>query len=873
MKRNRVIIIISLILLHACNMNAQDISRELISIELNNVSLEEAFQKIENLTAFRFSYKTRDIAGIQGIRYQQHATVKKVLTDLLANTSLQYQQEGNYILIKKIKLSSFRPVTIYGFVKSVHSGESLAAASVSISGDKTYSSVTNAYGFYSITAPTGEYKLTCSYIGFQDAEQIIDLQQATQHNIAMTTKEGFALPPVTVDAATRKTIVKKVITGYHRLSIEDIRKIAMVGGEPDVLKSLQFLPGVQTSNEGTTNLSIRGGSFDQNLILLDEAPVYNPTHTLSFFSAFNTDALKDVSIYKGVFPAQYGGRLSSVVDIRMKEGNSRHHAVTGGVGLLASRLTWEGPVKKDRSSFLISGRYSNIGALLNTSFISKLFNDYSTSSKITFYDLNGKFNTILGKRDRLYLSAYTGHDDFFMHVINKADRMAWGNTTLTARWNHVFNSGLFANTSLLFSNYEYSNYSKHDSRKFSWKARLQEMTFKTDVDWVINTNNQVKMGAGITLQNVSPGEVDSYGAHTSAKNISLNNRRSAQVFAYISNEQKITKSIHLSYGLRATGFAALGDALVYKYNADTTQTIDSTFYPKGKMIKSYIGIEPRITAAILLSNTASLKISYGRNYQYQHLLTSSSVGLPTDIWLPSDTWFKPQHANQFAAGVYKTLQNDIWEASLELYYRQSYNIIDFRDNAEVFMNNKIETQILTGKAIGYGAEWLIKKNKGISTGWISYTWSKALRKVNGINNNEWYPPTYDHRHNISVVYNRRLNKRLSFSANWVYRSGGRTSIPTGSYIFSDTRFFYYGKRNGFVLPANHRLDLSMVWQNRIKPNKKFQGEWVLSLYNAYNRKNVFALYVSEDYLNYTRAKATMVYLTGILPSITYNFKF
>jgi hypothetical protein len=859
----------------ATSVHAQDLSKTIISIELNNASLEEAFHTIEAQTTFRFSYKTGDIADIQGIRYQQRQVpVKKVLTDLLGNTPLQYEQQGNYILITKIKQpSSHHMVILYGFVKSVHSGETLAAASISISGNKTYSSISNAYGFYSITAPAGEYILTCSYIGFRDTEERINLQQTSQHNIALTVKEGDTLQSVIVGAETRKTIVKRVITGYHRLSIEEIRKMPMVGGEPDVLKSLQFLPGIQTSNEGTTNLSVRGGSYDQNLILLDEATVYNPTHTLGFFSAFNTDALKDVSIYKGVYPAQYGGRLSSVIDIRMKEGNSQKQVVTGGIGLLASRLTWEGPFKKDRSSFMISGRYSNIGTLLNLPQVSELYKSYANNNRIEFYDLNAKFNTILGKKDRLYLSAYTGHDNFYMHVLNKSDQMTWGNATFTARWNHVFNAGIFANTSLLFSNYDYSNSSRDDTRNFAWKARLQEITCKTDVDWMINTSNQVKFGAGITWQDVSPGKVVPNESNGASKGVSLNNRRSAQLFAYISNEQKINKHLSLSYGLRATGFAALGDALVYRYNADTTAIIDSTWYSNGKITKSYVNIEPRITAGILLSNTTSLKVSYGRNYQYQHLLSSSSVGLPTDIWLPSDTYFKPQRTDHFAAGMYKTLQNGTWEASMELYYRQSYNIIDFRDNAEVFMNNKIETQILTGKAKGYGLEWLIKKNKGASTGWISYTWSKALRKVNGINNNEWYPPVYDHRHNISVVYNYKVNKRLSFSANWVFRSGGHASVPIGSYIYNDVRFFYYGKRNGYVLPANHRFDLNVAWQSRTKPNKKFQGEWVLSVYNAYNRKNVFALYVSEDYLNNTRVRTTLVYLTGILPSITYNFKF
>ena len=875
MKQIRLItVIILLFLTRAGSLYAQDMSKITISLELHNATLEEVFQKIEQATPFKFNYRAGDIKGIRDLNYsQRNVSVKKILDDLFSGTSLRYEQMQYYIIIKKNNKQAAQQVTVFGFAISAHSGETLQGASVLLSGSKTWSTITNAYGFYSVTVPAGSYHISCSYVGYRDVEQVIDCRQTFQNNIELVVKEDNNLQPITVYTNAKKSSIRKAITGNHHLTITEIKKMAMIGGEPDVLKSLQYLPGIQTSHEGTTNLSVRGGSYDQNLILLDEAPVYNPTHVLGFFSAFNTDALKDVSIYKGVFPAQYGGRLSSVIDIRMKEGNNRQYMVTGGIGVLASRLTWEGPVKKDKSSFMLSGRYSNIGVLLNRKFISKRFDINSNNNRMAYYDLNAKFNTTVGKKDRLYLSAYTGHDNFFMDLIDKSDGMKWGNTTVSGRWNHVFNPGLFANTSLLYSNYNYGYYSTDDTKNFNWKARLQEITGKIDFDWLINTNNQVKFGAGITWQNVLPGKVIPKGDSVVSKNMSLNDRRSAQLFAYISNDQKISKRVNLSYGLRATGFAALGDAMVYRYNANTSAVIDSTWYTRGKIISSYIGLEPRITAGVLLSNTASLKLSYGRNYQYQHLLTNSSVGLPTDIWLPSDTYFKPQYTDQFAAGVYKTLQNETWEASMELYYRLSYNVIDFRDNAEVFMNNKIETQILPGKAKGYGTEWLIKKNKGASTGWISYTWSKALRNINGINNNEWYPPTYDHRHNISVVFLHRINQRLSLSGNWIYRSGGRTTMPKGTYIYNGVRYVFYGKRNEYIMPASHRLDVSLIWQNKIKPQRRWQGEWVFSIYNVYNRQNVFALYVSQDRFDSGFSTASKVTLVGFLPSITYNFKF
>ncbi|HEX6430704.1 MAG TPA: carboxypeptidase-like regulatory domain-containing protein [Niastella sp.] len=862
------------ILIKPLRVGAQDINNVMVSIELKGASMEDAFSRIEKMTPFKFNYKSADITNITDIWYKRPSiSVKQILDDLFSQTSLQYEVMQNYILVKRINYASARKVTIYGFVTTVNSGEALIGATISISGDKVYSSTTNAYGFYSISVPSGTYLLNCSYAGFNDHEKEINIPKTLQTNIGLTPKANAVLQTVTVSSSTHKNKAQQVITGNHRLNISDLKKMVMAGGEPDVLKSLQFLPGVQASNEGVTNLSIRGGSHDQNLILLDEAPVYNPSHTLGFFSAFNTDALKDVTLYKGVYPAQYGGRLSAVADIRMKEGNNMNHTVAGGIGLVASRLMWEGPLKKERSSFLLAGRYSNLGMLLNQSKVSKLIKARISNSRVSFYDLNAKFNSIISKKDRIYLSAYTGHDQFLLNVIDKNDEMEWGNTTITTRWNHVFNPGLFANTSLLYSNYNYSHATPEDTRNFTWKAKLQEVTFKTDLDWMINTSNLFKSGAGITSQNVLPGKIVPNDANSVSKEVVLKNRRSALLFAYISHELKINKRISINYGVRATCFAALGDALVYTYNADTTAVIDSTWYPKGKTIKSYFGAEPKITARLLTSPTSSVKISYGRNYQFQHLLTNSSVGLPTDIWIPSDTYFKPQYADQFSAGLYKTFLSDAYEASLEGYYNRSHNIIDFRDNAEVFLNDKIETQVLTGQGKGYGLEFLLKKIKGRSTGWISYTRSKSLRRINGVNNNEWYPPTYDRRHNFSLVYNCQLTEKISLSANWIYRSGGHTTVPVGTYISNGIRFIYYSKRNGYTLPANHRLDISASWKPGLRKNKKWQSEWVLSIYNAYNRKNVFALFVNQDPQQYANTQASMVYVLGFIPTITYNFKF
>lgn len=869
-----ILLLVSCALLSTNRIHAQDIDKVTISIELNNVTLKEALATIAKLTPFKFTYKTADIAGIRNIRYQQqHVTVKKVLDDLLSNNGLQYEQVQTYILVKKKGRTAAQTSTIYGFVTAAPSGEALIGTTVSVSGNKTYMTLTNAYGFYSLTVPAGEYVLNGSHVGFLESNESMVIEESHRHNIGLRVKEADTMQAVIVSSSGKKNIIQNVVTGNHRLSILEIKRIAMGGGEPDVLKSLQFLPGIQSAAEGTTNLSVRGGSYDQNLILLDEAPVYNPTHSLGFFSAFNTDALKDVAIYKGIFPAQYGGRLSSVVDIRMKEGNSKQYSLTGGIGLVASRLTFEGPVKKGRSSFMISGRYSNTGAVLNRAYKWGIIDAGTSRNKISFYDLNAKFNTVLGNRDRLYLSAYTGYDNFYLLPLDMGTRMNWGNTTVTARWNHIFNTRLFANTSLLYSHYRYTHFMMDGIRDFSWRANLKEVTLKTDFDWSTTRNSLLKLGTGITLQDVWPGKMVPNSAHSTAQRVTLNNRSSAQVFAYINREQKINKKISVSYGLRATGFAALGDARVYRYNADTTVVIDSSFYGKGKIVTSYFGAEPKATARFLLSPVVSLKVAYGRNYQFQHLLTNSSVGLPTDLWMPSDTYFKPQYADHFSAGVYNSFPGEAWETSVEAYYRKSYNVIDYRDNAELFLNDKVETQVLTGQAKGYGVEFLIKKNKGASNGWISYTWSKSSRQINGINNNEWYPESYDRRHNLSVVYNQTLSKRIQLSANWVFRSGNRATLPLGTYAFNGMRFIYYSTRNGYTLPAHHRLDLSVTWRNRFKVKKEWQSEWVLSLYNAYNRQNVVAVYARQDPNNYSYFKTYQISFGGIIPSIAYNFKF
>ncbi|MFV0378279.1 MAG: TonB-dependent receptor plug domain-containing protein [Mangrovibacterium sp.] len=735
---------------------------------------------------------------------------------------------------------------------------------------------TNNYGFYSLTLPAGTHEIRCSYMGYEAIVQKIELSRKTELNIELEASD-FAVDEISIVAKKNDKLATTAVSS-HALNMADVRIMPAPAGETDIIKSFQLLPGVQATNEGLTNLSVRGGSFDQNLYLLDDAPVYNPSHALGFFSVFNTDAIKSAKIYKGAFPAQYGGRLSSVVDVHMKEGNNKQFAASGGIGLIASRLTLESPFANEKGSFMVSGRASYAGTTVNSlgSLGQNLgiyaLKDFNDNNEISFYDVNAKLNYRLGANDHIYLSAYAGHDHFYYYSIDDNSAMDWGNLTGTARWNHIFGAKLFANTMLVYSNYNYSYILKDDARHFKWSSALGEIDLKSDFDWYLNANNHLKFGFALEKHNYSPGKIEPRDESSVTKPFKLDNQQALISSVYLSNDQKIGNKLSVNYGVRYSAFFLLGESTVYTYAPDL-EVVDSVYYGQGELIKFYQGLEPRLAINYQLNEQNSVKLSYSHTVQFQHLISNSSVGFPSDVWVPASNYIKPQSADQLAFGYYRLSTNKKYELSAETYYRRLHHLIDYRDNADLFLNPHIETQVLPGGGKSYGLELYAEKKTGNLYGWISYTLSKTTRQIDGVNDNNEYPATFDKRHSLALIANFKLSNTLSLSSVFKLSSGGWITIPEGTFNFSGSSFNYYSERNGYKMPLYHRLDVSLTYRPESYSGKRCKSEWSFGIYNIYDRKNIFSLYVRQENRELQSAKAYKMYLYGITPSITYNFKF
>lgn len=771
-----------------------------------------------------------------------------------------------FILFPITSLAQSR--NIFGIVRDSVTGEPLPGVSVLII-EQRVQATTNSYGFYSLKSETGTVTLSYSHITYGIASKQIYLTKDTELNIVLSISAIPVLKDIIVTNKLDKIIAPAM--SYHNLKIETIKKIPSLAGEPDLLKSIQLLPGVNVVNEGSSNLNVRGGSFDQNLILLDEAPVFNPSHALGFFSTFNADALRSVSFYKGAFPAQYGGRLSSVVDIYMKEGSLKKSSVEGGIGLLASRILWQGPIKKDSSSFIVSGRYSYVGHVVD-GVGNVISNSFVAKNTIDFYDINAKLNFTGGKRDRFYLSAYSGRDNFYSFPLDETNQLKWGNVTATMRWNRRFSPSLFSNTSFIFSDYRYSYYSLVDAKQFLWKSNIQVGGLKTDFDWFASANHTLKLGFGIYRNTYQPGRVEQRNSTSVIREFSLNKKQSLELYAYISDQIRFSENLTVQAGLRLTKFLNLGPGQVFVYNPDMSTVIDSVLYRRGEIINNYNSVEPRLSGRYRLGENSSLKLSYSYNKQFLHLIGNSTVGLPTDVWLPADRYIKPQGADQFAIGYVQFLDKNLVELSVELYWKQLKNIIDYKDNANLFLNPQLETQVLSGQGRSYGIEMLAEKKAGRLTGWISYCWSSTTQQINGVNNNDWFPAKHDINHNLTITGNFVKNKRWNFSATFRLTSGPKITVPAGDFTYFGASFNYYSERNGYTLPAYHRLDFSATHRSRNYERQKIKREWVFSVFNVYNRYNIYALYIKPDPILLDEARAYKFYLHGIVPSASVNFK-
>jgi hypothetical protein len=840
--------------------NAQQVEDVRISLQLRDVSLQTVIERIESLTPFRFLANAEDIEKETHISINAtNQSVNAILKQIVEGRNLQFRQAGINILLTRKKINTAQKFSLHGTIRSAKTGETVIGATVIIPGGSIATS-TNEYGFYSLTLPEGHYTIQVSAIGLATKQADVELSKDTQLSVSLK-EESKELAAVTVTASATGTNRKTPQMSMERINIQSVRTIPVIFGERDILKTIQLLPGVKSAGEGNSGFYVRGGTADQNLILLDEAPVYNPSHLLGFFSSFNSDAIKNVTLYKGAMPAQYGGRLSSVVDIKMNDGNNQDVDVSGGIGLIASRLMVEGPLQKGRSSFLISGRRTYADLFL------RLLGDSSLrKAHLYFYDLNTKLNFQLGQKDQLFLSGYFGRDVLSQQDLAGID---WGNTTSTLRWNHVFNKSLFSNTSLIYSNYDYEIITNAEATHYHIRSRIRDWNLKQEAQWYANDRNTVTFGFNAIYHTIKPGEI-SVGNDAGTVSDDLQDRYSLESALYASNTWRASDKWGLTYGLRLSTFSILGEGDYYNLNSEGEVT-DTLHYSSGQIVKTYIVAEPRIATSYQLNQTSAVKISYTRNVQNLHLVSNSTSASPTDKWLASTNIIKPEKADQLAIGYYKTLNDPRYELNIEAYYKIMQNVIDYRNGAEIFTNEPIETQLLFGKGRAYGIEWLLKKKTGRLTGWISYTLSKTERLIDGINNNEWYNARQDRTHDIAIVGIYQLNKKWTLSANWVYYTGDAVTYPTGKYRVDSQVYFYFSERNGYRMPDYHRLDLSATRQ--LHKKKNFSSELNFSLFNAYGHANAYQISFRESKTDPSKTEAVQTSLFTFVPSITYNFKF
>jgi hypothetical protein len=639
--------------------------------------------------------------------------------------------------------------------------------------------------------------------------------------------------------------------------MKEISAVPMLFGEKDLVKVIQLLPGVKSAGEGNSGFYVRGGAADQNLVLLDNTTVYNPSHLLGFFSTFNSDAIRDVSLYKGGMPAQYGGRLSSVLDVKMADGNDQRIHGTGGLGLISSRLSVEGPITKDKGAFVLSGRrtYADVFA--------KFYPDEDIkNSKLYFYDLNGKASYKLGKKDQLYASAYYGSDVMAVKGIFGID---WSNAIGSLRWNHELKEKVVSNTSLSFSDYHYNVYVSQGDLDAKIHSGIRDWNLKQEFDWYTNPRNTIRFGLSSIYHTVVPGAFLLADMDNKTPKA-----RSVENALYVSNSWKPTEKWNVDYGIRLSSLSVLGGSNMYELDAQHN-IIDTLHYSAGQVAKTYVNPEPRISASYMLDANSSVKGSYARNAQYMHLTSNSTSGNPTDKWIGSNNIVKPGISDQVAVGYYTTFNDGAFEASAETYYKWMQNQIDYKDGANVLSNDPIEPQLLFGQGRAYGLELLLRKKTGKLTGWVGYTLSRTEQKIDGINNDAWYVARQDKTHDISIVGIYKADPKWTLSATWVYSTGNAVSFPTGKYNVDGQVQFSYSERNGYRMPANHRLDLGVTRQ--LKHGKNFSSELAFSLYNAYGRENAYLITFKEDPGNKSHTIAEQLSLFRYIPSLTYNFKF
>jgi 20S proteasome alpha/beta subunit len=770
------------------------------------------------------------------------------------------------------KTNTKKRYTISGYIRDKSSGETLIGATLSVkTSSKGISS--NQYGFYSITLEAGKYNLLCTSVGYKSQSISLELNMDSVMNIDM--ENGVALSQeVVVTARKRDNNVKTAQMGKVSLQIEQIKSVPAFLGEVDLLKVVQLLPGVRNAGEGSAGIYVRGGGPDQNLILLDDAVVYNTGHLFGFFSVFNSDAIKNVTLIKGGMPAQYGGRLSSVLDVSMKDGNNQKLQVDGGIGLIASRVSIQGPLKKEKASFIISARRTYIDALTKP-FVSKT--SQFSGSGYYFYDLNTKLNYKFSDKNKLFLSGYFGRDvfDFVNGQQSLNVNIPWGNATGTIRWNHVFSKKLFVNTTALYNDYNFSFKANQNNFDVKLASGIKDVSIKQDYDFYPFSKHKIKFGAAYTYHRFKPSVVSGKQDSVEFNPVNPQLKYANEVSAYIQDDWEISSKFQFNAGLRYSMFQQIGPYKLYQTDANGNK-IDSTVFSGGKPVKTYGGLEPRVTMRYSINDETSIKMSATRNLQFIHLVSNSGSTLPTDIWVPSTYKVKPQLSWLYAAGLFKNFKNNMFETSIEFYYKDMQNQIEYKEGYTPNSLDDTENSFVFGKGWSYGSELYINKAKGKFTGWIGYTLSWTWRKFADLNFGEKYPAKYDRRNDLSVVGMYELNKKWKLSATFVYGTGNAATLPERFYIVDGVLTQEYSRINQYRLPSYHRLDVGAILTPKKNENRKWKSEWVFSVYNVYNRKNPYFIYFDQTGSlgqGNLQIQAKQVSIFPVIPSVTWNFKF
>lgn len=857
-------------------------------IELKGSSLEEALNLLSIEFGIEISYSDNHVPVNKILNQTIDGTLEQCLIQILMDTKVAFKLIGDQIVLVPSRQDVKQAYVLNGYVKDATSGEDLIGVNIRIK-DQSVGVITNTYGFYSLSLPPGSQDIIFSYLGYTPVQKSIDLGADQSLNLSLT-PNALQLNELIIESGTAVDAINQVEMNNEVLPIQRMKKMPALLGEVDVVQSLLLLPGVQSVGEGKTGLYVRGGSADQTLIQLDEATIFNAFHIGGLFSVFNPDALKDVKLYKGSAPVQYGGRLSSVLDVRMKDGNRQKFSTSGGMGTISSRLSLEGPLFRSKTdstqhkvSFIISGRRTYLDILLGLS-----DDDEVNNTNLFFYDLNGKVNYSINEKNRVFVSSYVGRDVF---SIEDDVGLKWGNFVASLRWNHLFNARLFLNTTFLYSNFNYGFSISDNLLGAKWGSSLKNYSLKTDFYYYANASLEIDFGYSMIWHNFSPANIDPIEGFTPFESVELTSENALEQGVYGAAKKKLSERLEISLGLRLSLFQNYGPGEYYSYRDQLPRTnaniIDTLQASKFELINSAFGFEPRINAKLLINNTTSLKAAYNRNKQYIHVLANNTIGFPTDRYKPSNPNLSPQTSDQFSLGFFKDIQGMTWSA--ETYYRTMQDLAQINKDPNAILSSSLEQKLYTGKGWSYGLEVSLRKEKGKTTGWVSYTWSRTWHQLANLNQGKKFHPFYDRTHDINLAISHAINKRISVSTNWVYSSGQALSLPVGKYevegksvpLFDDSQL------NGDRGPAYHRLDLSFEIIGKNKRQRRWHGSWNIAFYNLYFRKNIIGfkyrdvingdpeLSASDKDLivNTNEFQAVGSYLFQFVPSVTYNFKF